>query len=303
MTALFALGAALLWGLADLGGGLLARRAPALTVVVVSQTLAAAVLGAVVLTTGAWREAGPQLWYAVGAGAVGPVALLCFYRALALGPMGVVSPLGSLGVAVPVTVGLLLGERPGPLQFTGIGVAVAGVVLAGGPELRGAPAQRRTVALALGAALGFGTVMVLITEASSGLLGLFLALFVQRVTNVVVGGAALCVSVRRGGRALPAGGLRGILPPGGPGARSRSGGPVLAAVAALAFVGLADVAANGAYALAARNGPVTVAAVLAHLHPVVTVLAALLFLGERLRPVQTTGAALALTGTVLLASG
>ena len=72
---------------------------------------------------------------------------------------------------------------------------------------------------------------------------------------------------------------------------------------ALAFVGLADVAANGTYSIAAQNGPVTVAAVLANLYPVVTVLAALVLLKERLRLVQATGAGLALVGTVLLAGG
>lgn len=66
MTALFALATAVLWGLADFGGGLVTRRIPALTVVVVSQVVAVVVLGAVVLGTGAWREAGPQLWFAVG---------------------------------------------------------------------------------------------------------------------------------------------------------------------------------------------------------------------------------------------
>ncbi|MET9375680.1 DMT family transporter [Streptomyces sp. NPDC002992] len=288
MTALFALATALLWGLADFGGGLLTRRIPALTVVVASQVIAVVVLGAVVLATGGWTEVGPQLWYAVGAGVVGPVAMLCFYKALALGPMGVVSPLGSLGVVVPVSVGLLIGDRPGLLQFAGIGVAIAGVVLAGGPELRGAPVQRQAVLLTLVAAFGFGSVMALIAEASSTLTGLFLALFVQRVTNVVVGGGALYVSVKRGGRALPEGG----------GAKA-----VLAALPALAFVGLADVAANGTYSIAAQNGPVTVAAVLANLYPVVTALAARGVLKERLRAVQAAGAGLALVGTVLLATG
>lgn len=53
MTALFALATSLLWGLADFGGGLLTRRTPALTVVVVSQAVAAAVLGVIVVATGA----------------------------------------------------------------------------------------------------------------------------------------------------------------------------------------------------------------------------------------------------------
>ncbi|MFE7330682.1 EamA family transporter [Streptomyces sp. NPDC057565] len=288
MTALFALATSLLWGLADFGGGLLTRRVPALTVVVVSQTVAALVLGVVVVATGGWSEAGPQLWFAVAAGAVGPVAMLSFYKALALGPMGVVSPLGSLGVAVPVSVGLIVGERPGLLQFAGVAVAVAGIVLAGGPELRGAPVQRRAVVLTLVAAFGFGTVMSLIAEASTTVSGLFLALFVQRLTNIAVGGTALYVSVRRGGRALPEVGGAAV---------------IRASLPALAFVGLADVAANGTYSIAAQHGPVTVAAVLASLYPVITALAARGVLGERLRGVQAAGAGLALVGTVLLATG
>ncbi|OLZ70103.1 MULTISPECIES: DMT family transporter [Streptomyces] len=288
MTALFALATAVLWGLADFGGGLLTRKIPALTVVVVSQVVAVVVLGALVLATGAWHEADPRLWFAVAAGVVGPVAMLSFYKALALGPMGVVSPLGSLGVVVPVAAGLMLGERPGPGQFAGIAVAVVGIVLAGGPELRGAPVQRQAVVLTLVAAFGFGAVMALIAQASTTITGLFLALFVQRVTNVAVGGAALWAQSRRGVPALPEGTgpriLWGLLP-------------------ALAFVGLADVAANGTYSVAAQNGPVTMAAVLSSLYPVITALAAFAVLKERLRTVQAAGAGLALAGTVLLAAG
>ncbi|MEU3187696.1 EamA family transporter [Streptomyces sp. NPDC006923] len=288
MTALFALATSVLWGLADFGGGLLARRTPALTVVVVSQSVAVVVLGAIVVATGAWSQAGPPLWYAVAAGVVGPVAMLSFYKALALGPMGVVSPLGSIGVAVPVGVGLLVGERPGLLQIAGIALAVAGIMLAGGPELRGAPVRRQALLLTLLAAFGFGAVMALISEASSTVTGLFLALFVQRVANVAVGGTALYVSVRRGNRALPEDG---------------GAAAVRAALPALALVGLADVAANGTYSLAAQRGPVTVAAVLASLYPVITAIAARGVLKERLRAVQAAGAGLALVGTVLLAAG
>ncbi|MFJ9412041.1 EamA family transporter [Streptomyces sp. NPDC101393] len=288
MTALFALATSLMWGLADFGGGLLTRRLNALTVVVVSQSLAALVLGVIVVATGGLQEAGPQLWFAVAAGVVGPAAMLCFYRALALGPMGVVSPLGSIGtVLVPLGVGIVAGERPGLLQAAGMVVAVIGVLLAGGPRISGASVARQTIVLTLVSALGFGAVMALIAEASTTVTGLFLALFVQRLCNVAVGGAALYVTVRRGTPALPEGGfaaLRGSLP-------------------ALAFIGIADVAANGTYAVAAQNGPVTMAAVLASLYPVVTALAALGLLKERMRAIQTAGASLALVGTVLLAAG
>jgi drug/metabolite transporter (DMT)-like permease len=285
VTAFFALATSLLWGLADFGGGVLTRRLPALTVVVVSQAIAAAVLGAIVVATGGWSEAGPRLWFAFAAGLAGPVALICFYKALAMGPMGVVSPLGTLSVAVPVGVGLFLGERPGLTQAAGIAVAVTGVILAGGPQLRGAPVQRQAIVLTLIAALGFGTVFALIAEASTTVTGLFLALFVQRLVNVAVGGAALYVSVKRGTPALPTTGFP------------------WSSLPALAFIGLADVAANGTYSVAAQHGPVTVAAVLASLYPVVTALAARGFLSERLRALQATGAGLALIGTLLLATG
>lgn len=287
MTAAFALATSLLWGLADFGGGLLTRRFPALTVVVLSQAAAAVVLGSIVVATGGWSEAGPRLWFAAAAGVAGPGAMLCFYRALSLGPMGVVSPLATVGVAVPVAVGLVLGERPVPLQYVGILVAVVGVALAGGPQLRGAPVQRKTIALTLASAAGFGTVMALIAQASVNVTGLFLALFVQRLVSVTVGAAVLAVSARRGAELLPAGGL----------------GAIGRTLPALTCVGLADVAANGTYAMAARSGPVAVAAVLASLYPVVTALAARGILKERLRLVQAAGAALALAGSVLLAAG
>ncbi|MEU6767300.1 DMT family transporter [Streptomyces sp. NPDC046853] len=287
MTALFALATSLMYGLADFGGGLLTRRIPALTVVVASQTIAVVVLGAIVVATGGWSEWGPQLWFAVAAGLLGPVAMLAFYKALAIGPMSVVSPLASVGVVVPVAVGLFLGERPGVPQFAGLTVAIVGIVLAGGPELRGAPVQRQAILLTLLAAFGFGAVLALISEASSNLTGLFLALFVQRVTNVAAGGTALLVSVKRGGVALPQGtGMRLLW----------------TALPALAFVGLADVAANGTYSVAAQNGPITLAAVLSSTYPVITALAARAVLKERLRGVQAAGAGLALVGTVLLAS-
>lgn len=287
MTVVFALATSLLWGASDFGGGLLTRRFSAMTVVVVSQTAAAVVLGAVVLATGGWSEAGPRLWFAAAAGIAGPAALWAFYRALALGPMGVVSPLATVSVAVPVGLGLMLGERPALPQYAGIVVAVAGIALAGGGRLGGVPVRRRTVGLALASALGFGIVMVLVAQASVDVTGLFLALFVQRVVSCAVGGVVLAVSVRRGAPALDAGGMP----------------QVWRSLPALAFVGLADVAANGSFALAARHGPITVAAVLASLYPVVTALAARGVLKERLLAVQAAGAGLALAGSILLAAG
>lgn len=292
VSAVLALVASLLWGLADFGGGALTRRMPALAVVVSSQLVAAVLLTGTVLAgallgLGDLTAAGPRLWYAAAAGLIGPFAMLCFYRALAEGPMGVVSPLATLGVAVPVGAGLLLGERPGIFQAVGIAVAVLGVTLAGGPQRGGPGASRQVLLLTLTAAFGFGAVMVLIAQASAQG-SLLLVLCVQRLCNVLVGGGALLVSLRR----MP---------------DQLSGSRLLRAVRTdlplLAAVGVADVAANGSYALAARSGTVAVAAVLASLYPVVTALLARGLFKERLLTVQLLGAGLTVAGTVLLATG
>ena len=52
------------------------------------------------------------------------------YMALRLGPISVVTPIGSLGTAMTVVYSFwLLGERPGAVQWAGIPVAVLGAVL------------------------------------------------------------------------------------------------------------------------------------------------------------------------------
>jgi len=287
MPAVYALICSLLWGAADFGGGLLTRRLPALVVVVASQTAAALTLLVAVAATGGFDTGSPRLVYAVGAGLIGPVAMIAFYRALALGPMGVVSPLATIGVAVPVGVGLALGERPGAVQAAGIAVAAVGVVLAGGPQLRGAPVQRTAVLLTLVAAFGFGGVMALMAQATTSVSGLLLALLVQRACNLLVGGTALLRAARHRPEVYQLADLTGT------GHRGYAG---------LVAVGLGDVAANGMFVLSSRSGSVAVAAVLASLYPVVTALCARVVVGERLRPVQAAGSGLALAGAILLAA-
>lgn len=100
------------------------------------------------------------------------------------------------------------------------------------------------------------------------------ALLVQRAINVVFGAAL----VAAGGRRMSRLGLRDL--------------PLLI------FVGLADVAANGVYALASQSGLVSVVAAVASLYPVVTVLLARQLLGERLRTIQRAGTGAALGGVV-----
>lgn len=282
LSHLLALSASALWGVADFGGGALTRRLPAVVVVLTSQAAAALLLTIGVVATGAASDLPGSLWYAAAAGVIGPFAMLAFYRALALGPMGVVSPLATVGVAVPVGLGLVLGDRPGVGQVAGIAVAVLGVTLAGGPGTGGGAVRMRVLTLALGAAFGFGSVMALITQASTGG-GLLLALCVQRVCNTMAGGALLAARPR-GRERVTAAELRRSLP-------------------VLTGIGVADVAANATYVLASHSGSVAVAAVLASLYPVVTALMASGLMKERLRPMQLVGSGLAVAGTLLLAAG
>ena len=85
----------------------------------------------------------------------GATGLALYYRALAIGTMGVVSPIAALGVLVPLSVGLVGGEQPTTLQLVGIVLALVGVVAASGPEVHG-DAGWVPVLLAAGAALFLG---------------------------------------------------------------------------------------------------------------------------------------------------
>jgi drug/metabolite transporter (DMT)-like permease len=286
MTALLALAASVLWGASDFAGGLCARRYPLLSVVAVSQLAGMVFMLAVAVPTGHLDAPLGYLPWALGSGLVGCVALLAFYRALATGTMGVVAPIAALGVAVPVAVGLGEGDSPGPVQLAGLALAVCGVVLASGPEV-GRSASRRSVAaswrplvLSVVAALGFGSVIVFVVHGSR--VDVDMTLLVMRGVSAAVVCAVIVA------RSPAAGGRRRL---------------DIRSVATLAAVGGVDLAANACYAVASQRGLLSLVAVLSSLYPAITVLLAWRVLGERLRPVQTTGVIGALAGVVLIAAG
>lgn len=281
MAAFLALFSSLLWGTADFGGGTLARRLHPAAVAGGAETLSLPVVVAVVLAAGGWRHPGAWLAWGALAGVAGPVALVCFYRALATGTMGVVAPVAGTGVMLPVLVGLAQGERPGPVALAGMALGVAGVVLASGPEVRGvergaAAGGARTLALAGVAALGFGTVLWALARGSAESAGA--TLLAARVVGVAL-------------FAVAAGATRSL---GGVGAADLPG---------LAALGGLDALANGCYVLAAGRALVAPVAVLASQYPVVTVLLARVRHGERLRPVQLAGVAAAVVGVSMVAAG
>lgn len=277
MAVALALLSSLLWGVSDFLGGTAAKRLPALAVVGVSQVVAMVLLVPAVVAVGV---APPEPWHGLLAGAVGAAGLGVFYAALASGTMGVVAPVAATGAALPVVVGLLRGEAPGVLQAAGIVLALAGVVLASGPELSGGTSTRPLV-LALLAAGAFGTVIVLLADGSRGPAGsVVVTLLLMRVASVGLLGPLLLVRTsREGWRSLRAG------------------------FGTLAAIGAVDVTANTCFAYASRSGLLSVVAVLASLYPVVTVLLARQVHAERLLPVQVVGALGTLAGVALLSAG
>lgn len=281
MAALLAVVSSLLWGSADFLGGTVSRRHRATLVVGASQAAGLLTIVVVAALTGALDDDPGYLGWAVLAGAAGVLGLVCFYAALAAGTMGVVSPIAALGVVVPVLAGLGQGERPAAWQLVGIVVAVAGVVLASGPELSGR-AGARPVLLAGVAALGFGVALLAIAEGAQH--SAVMTLATMRVTSVAMLGAALVVALSRGT----------------PRADFALGGRDLLLVA---LVGVADLAANLTFGLASRRDDVSIVAVLGSLYPVATVLLARLVHGERLGRMQVVGVAGALAGVVLIAAG
>src|SRR5688572_11431666 len=169
----------------------------AVLVVGVSQAAGLLTVLLIALVVGAYDDPTGYLPWAVASGMAGMVGLVCFYAALASGTMGVVSPIAALGVTVPVFVGLARGERPGVVQLVGIGIAIGGVVLASGPELRGR-AGARPLLLAVVAAVGFGLALLFIAEGSRT--STLMTLVGMRMTSVSVLFVALLVALGRVGR-------------------------------------------------------------------------------------------------------
>jgi drug/metabolite transporter (DMT)-like permease len=293
------LGSGLCWGTADFFGGIQSRRLPALSVVVWSQAAGAVALAVALAVQGRPPTPSGFAWgFAAGAGS--GFALLLFYRGLAEGAMSVVAPITACGAVVPVLVAPLRGELPSALGVLGIVAAVVGVVLVsrspdprqhpgefggpqGGPPMGRAPEGRapaRVLALALGAALGFGLYFVFVDAgtATVGASPLWVVAGARASSLLVL--AAIALAGRRAEAAWPG---RRIVP--------------------VALVGIADTSANLLFALAAISGNLAVVGVLGSLYPVATVALARWLLRERLSAGQNAGVLLALTGVGLLAAG
>jgi drug/metabolite transporter (DMT)-like permease len=276
---LFALAAAVSWGVSDFMGGLFARRIAIASVLLISQAVGFTVLLVVaVLLRGAPTLDVQAIGFAMAASAAGMIGIAALYRGMAVGMISIVAPISATGAALPVVFGFVRGERAAPLQMLGIALALVGIVLASRTPTNtsepAGPILARGVGLAMLAAVGFGAFFILLHEASA--VDVLWAGTVQRLTGVGI--MALAAIVLRSPVSVPRNRLPGLI-----------------------AVGVLDTAANVLYGFASTSGLVSIAAVLASLFPVVTVILARLVLLERLARVQSSGVVLALTGVALIA--
>jgi drug/metabolite transporter (DMT)-like permease len=118
------------WGGSDFIGGLGARRAPVLLVVASGHLVSLLVLLAVCLLAHLTLPGRHDLLFAAVGGFEGAIALALFYRALAMGAMGLTAALtGLLTALVPVLFSLLHDGLPSPLIIVGLAMGLAAIWL------------------------------------------------------------------------------------------------------------------------------------------------------------------------------
>lgn len=277
MAALLALAGALGWGVGDFLGGLAARRLAVLTVLAVSQAVGLAGVAVWALASGHPFPGIVELLPAAAAGITAMVGLAALYRGFAIGAMGIVAPISAGAPVVPLAVDAAKGVVPGVLQWLGVALVVAGIVVL---SLEPSGDGRRRVAagagLAVTAALGFGLFFVGIDAGADE--STAWAVTAARVASLPVVLAAVLVT------STPLRTARPLLP-------------------LLVAIGVFDTGANIFVAAASTHGAAGVVAVLSSLYPVVTIVLAWLLLGERLGRAKRAGGAVALGGAALVAAG
>ena len=274
---ILALASSLAYGVADFLGGVAARGAHVLRVVVIAAPASLVVELLLWPAVGASFPSSAVAWGAAS-GVASAAAFALLYRTLAIGPMSVLSPVTALvSAALPVGVGLLGGERLSAPAVAGMTLALGAVVLvSAGSDILGARPSAAALALAFGAGAAIALQLVCLDQApdDSGVAPLLVG---RTVSSAVVLGAAFA--------------LRGHL------------GDARPSLPASAAAGALDSLANAAFLLAVRDGDLAVIAVITALYPAGTVLLARVVLAERIGPAQVTGLALAAAAVSLLALG
>jgi drug/metabolite transporter (DMT)-like permease len=234
----------------------------------------AAMAAAALLTREPLPEPGPAALAAVG-GVFGVIGLVCLYNGLAVGRMGVVAPVtGVLAAIVPVLAGVAIEGSLPPLVWLGIGFALIAVLLVS--RAAGGQGGRSGLEFAIAGGLGIGLSTVFLGLIPGG--SLFWALAIVKTSAT----ALLLVAIVVGRRPW------------------RVPGPVLPAAVGVAAL---DSTGNGLFLLAAQAGQLAIAAILASLYPVTTVILAATLLHERITRVHLAGIAAAILAIVLIGVG
>jgi drug/metabolite transporter (DMT)-like permease len=279
MTAalLLALACSVAYGAADFLGGVAARGAHVLLVVVIAAPVSLLVEVLLWPIVGASFPTAAVTWGAAS-GIASAAAFALLYRTLAIGPMSVLSPITALvSAALPVCVGLIDGETLSALAVGGMMLAfVAIVVVSGGTDGHSVRPTRSALVLAFGAGAAIALQLVCLDQAptDSGIAPLLVG---RAVSSAVVLGAAFALR-RHLGQARPS-------------------------LSASAAAGALDSLANFAFLLAVREGDLAVVAVITALYPAATVVLARAFLAERIGRTQLAGLGLAAVAVSLLAVG
>lgn len=279
MATLLALLSSLLWGSADYHAGNLSKRLPTMVVLGINQAFGLLFGIALVLISGEWfaptLDANGFFINGALAGLCGYAGLLCLYAGLSTGRMGVVSPVSSLSVLLPLFFALFIkGDQLSTPVLMGVVAAIIGGFLASGPEVtQGLPL--RPVLLALGAALGFGSALTFMAIGSQD--SSLLTMTTMRATTFFV---SLAFFIKIGSF----------------GGASKRDIPLLAAI------GIADFSANLLLGVATTKGLLSIAMVLGSLYPIATAVLAYSFLHERLHKVQYLGVVLAVSGVALISA-
>jgi uncharacterized membrane protein len=281
---IFGLIAALGFGLADFEGAIAGRRIGSLWTVILGQTLSAIVMTVVLLATHTSVSVlGPFLGFVALNGLCAAVAYQTHYRALELGPVAVVSPIGSAYAVIGVLLAVIfLGERPGTVAMVGTIVTVIGVALVSTDlgELRaGLHGVARGVPWALVSTLTFGAAGFLLGYLAQKT-GWVAGLWASRAAQV------LCY--------LP---LAIVVRSQLPRIRDRRG-LTFALVAAVA-----DIVGVIGLSVGSERGFVSITIAASAVFPLVAVALSFLILHERLVANQYAGIALVIAGLLMLGFG
>lgn len=279
MAVALALFTSVAYGVSNYVGPRLARGVSLYLLLLAGQTCSLVLAAVVVAAGGDPFPAADAVAFALLAGLGNAGGLVLFYRAAQVGPLSIVTPIGALGAALPVAVGIAGGETVTALEGVGILLALTGVVLVArrpvDPDAHpDEHADRRAaILLSVASAFCFGVFLAAIAPAAEDAAGWAVLFSRVSLLSVLV---VFCVRL---------GVLRSV------GARRL---PMLAVPGILLFLG------TFSYAIATREGDLSVVSVLGSLFPVMTVALALGLDRERLSAPQALGVLGTIVGVVLL---